>query len=628
MGDAISTPVEELREGPSGSVRYDWAMVALCAWLIGGLYLDGWAHSHKSELETFFTPWHAVLYSGFAASAGFVFATFLVNIRRGFAWQSALPPGYMLSLAGAVIFLVGGLGDMVWHIIFGVEEDVDALLSPTHLSLALGGTLILSGPLRSAWLRTDDGGGRLRLLPGILSLAFLLCTFTFFTQFAHPFAQIQATANVDGAADDARRDVWVIFTMGADGRDQTRVTYDVETTSAGSSWSADGTRLLADATREGDSEGSFVAEIQIIGLDGGVSVVTSTEENFDFSVWSPDGTRIAFIGWRDGEPGLYLMNEDGTASRLLTDDGVHGRRVSWSPDGTKIGFVSDRDGNAEIYTYDVNDGATTRLTNSPDTELEPAWSPDGRRLAYSSNRNGNFDVYVMDLEDGGETQLTSHEETDVLPAWSPDGRRIAFVSYRDEDFEIYRMNSDGTAQMNLTNSPNSHEFFPGWSNDGTRIVYTSVQPVPNRERLDFFNQALGVSSILLQSAILVGVVLPAVRRWELPIGTFTIIFAINGLAMASQEDTYYLVPAAILAGVVADALRWRLRPSSESVWGFRGFAIASAGVFFALYFATLAVTDGLGWPVELWAGSIVLSGVIGWLMSYISVPPARLRGFS
>src|SRR6266536_4204640 len=50
--------------------RMNWAedlvTLVLTAWLIGGLFLDGWAHNTRPQLETFFTPWHAVFYSGFA----------------------------------------------------------------------------------------------------------------------------------------------------------------------------------------------------------------------------------------------------------------------------------------------------------------------------------------------------------------------------------------------------------------------------------------------------------------------------------------------------------------------------------------------------------------------------------
>jgi hypothetical protein len=67
------------RRPPSGTTRppvghsigFDWIMVALGGWLLGGLYVDGWAHNHlATTLESFFTPWHAAFYSGFMAVAG------------------------------------------------------------------------------------------------------------------------------------------------------------------------------------------------------------------------------------------------------------------------------------------------------------------------------------------------------------------------------------------------------------------------------------------------------------------------------------------------------------------------------------------------------------------------------
>src|SRR6266545_711987 len=56
---------------PAGSLRFDWAVVLASLWFIAGMFLDDWAHANlASSLETFFTPWHAVLYSGFSAVAG------------------------------------------------------------------------------------------------------------------------------------------------------------------------------------------------------------------------------------------------------------------------------------------------------------------------------------------------------------------------------------------------------------------------------------------------------------------------------------------------------------------------------------------------------------------------------
>ncbi len=165
---------------------FDWAVALLSAWMMAGLYLDGWAH-HHIQVESFFTPWHAVLYSGFLAAAGLLGVTFGRNLLQGAAWREALPAGYGQSLLGALIFLAAGAGDMIWHILFGIEVNIEALLSPTHLLLALGGSLILTGPLRAAMhkKRTESPG-----FPALLSLALLLSALAFFTQYAHPFVEL------------------------------------------------------------------------------------------------------------------------------------------------------------------------------------------------------------------------------------------------------------------------------------------------------------------------------------------------------------------------------------------------------------------------------------------------------
>jgi hypothetical protein len=47
--------------------------VAVATWLMIGLFVDGWAHNNlDTSLESFFTPWHALFYSGFAACAGWL----------------------------------------------------------------------------------------------------------------------------------------------------------------------------------------------------------------------------------------------------------------------------------------------------------------------------------------------------------------------------------------------------------------------------------------------------------------------------------------------------------------------------------------------------------------------------
>jgi hypothetical protein len=176
------------RELAGGGLAFDWVTVALCAWLQGGAFLDGWAHNHGRVDTLFLTPWHAVLYTGFLAVAGWLTATLVRNRAAGIAWRRALPPGYGLSFVGVLMFAAGGVGDALWHRLFGIEQSIEALYSPSHLTLAVGSALIVSGPFRAAWRRRDHAStpGWGKLLPMLLSLTFMLSGFTFSAQVLHP----------------------------------------------------------------------------------------------------------------------------------------------------------------------------------------------------------------------------------------------------------------------------------------------------------------------------------------------------------------------------------------------------------------------------------------------------------
>lgn len=171
------------------STRFEWTVTLAALWILFGLYLDGSAHINFSEtIDDFFTPWHGILYSGLAASIAVLGTVYLTNLVKGYHWSRALPPAYMRSILGAAIFLTAGIGDLFWHETFGFEADIEALVSPAHLSLAVGAVLMISGPLRMAW-----GDNRLRdtKMPwtALLSMFTLLGVFTFFTQFSSAFAE-------------------------------------------------------------------------------------------------------------------------------------------------------------------------------------------------------------------------------------------------------------------------------------------------------------------------------------------------------------------------------------------------------------------------------------------------------
>jgi hypothetical protein len=145
-------------------------------WMTFGSHVDGWAHTHLiSTQESFFTPWHGILYSGWLGTAAWIY------IHRDL-------PGYRLGLIGAIGFGVGGVIDMAWHTAFGIEVDMEALISPAHLLLVITHLLMISTPLRAAWSSEMPRRiGWREFTPAALSLTASVALVTFITPYGVPF---------------------------------------------------------------------------------------------------------------------------------------------------------------------------------------------------------------------------------------------------------------------------------------------------------------------------------------------------------------------------------------------------------------------------------------------------------
>ncbi|MFZ1755924.1 MAG: hypothetical protein WBO46_09770 [Caldilineaceae bacterium] len=187
-----STTASESNRAQIAGLGFDWLMIILSTVFVGGLFLDGWAHNHGKVDQSFFTPWHAFFYSGFLLTAAALVGAVLLNRGRGYSLSNAIPTGYRTSLFGLFVFAAGGVGDLAWHSAFGIEEDVEALFSPTHLLLGIGLTLVVTGPLRSAWNARGQRSTWSTLGPALLSTSLFISVCTFFMLFSHPVTQVVA----------------------------------------------------------------------------------------------------------------------------------------------------------------------------------------------------------------------------------------------------------------------------------------------------------------------------------------------------------------------------------------------------------------------------------------------------
>jgi dipeptidyl aminopeptidase/acylaminoacyl peptidase len=126
-------------------------------------------------------------------------------------------------------------------------------------------------------------------------------------------------------------------------------------------WTPDGKYLLMSANRHRDFQSdplnTEVYEFSV--ADGSVKALTKRKGPDNNPEVSPDGKKIAYVGFDDRYQGyqvrqLYVMNRDGSESRLLSgafDNDVQAPR--WSPDGKGIYFISAAHGNTGLYFIDL-----------------------------------------------------------------------------------------------------------------------------------------------------------------------------------------------------------------------------------------------------------------------------------
>ena len=198
---------------------------------------------------------------------------------------------------------------------------------------------------------------------------------------------------------------------------------------------------------------------------------------------SPDGSRIAYtayerhgwIPWNRSESWeIVTAKPDGSDRRLLTENDTLDLSPVWSPDGSRIAFVGPK--LWQITVIKANDSGSHSAVNASEVVWSkvsgrPAWSPDGSRLAFTTESHSEDVMYVVGVDGSNLTRLGDGPRDGIgVPAWSPDGRRIAFAKLDG----IYTITSDGSELRYIASLPSDLDSRPdsiSWSPDGSTILW-------------------------------------------------------------------------------------------------------------------------------------------------------------
>ncbi len=194
-------------------------------------------------------------------------------------------------------------------------------------------------------------------------------------------------------------------------------------------WSPDG-RWIAFASDRSGRRSIYVMD----ALGGSVRRLTTDDGSYTQPRWSSDGKRLIFNAFRTLPGVFYSINFDGTDLQPLNvqrnptggiqldiayDPGSVNR--ARAPDGSRIAFLTYREQGWGIYLSADQSLRDAHLLASVGYFTEaPVWSPDSKRIAYIALREGSSDLYVIDADgSGAPRRLTTNHSVDTSPAWKP-----------------------------------------------------------------------------------------------------------------------------------------------------------------------------------------------------------------
>src|SRR5215471_6296740 len=190
------------------------------------------------------------------------------------------------------------------------------------------------------------------------------------------------------------------------------------------------------------------ADLYVLDVKSGAKTRLTTSARTEFvmaPVWSPDGSRIAYVTIRKGQEGIYARaaNGQGAEELLYKNPGAFMNLTDWSRDGRFLTFAISDLKRGALYVLPVSgagggrDRKPVEIAHSELRMFSPRFSPDGRFLSYTvvdqSNRGEVFVRPIDRAATGGPWQISDGSAGPAF--WRRDGKELYYLA-RDQSMMV------------------------------------------------------------------------------------------------------------------------------------------------------------------------------------------------